>query len=127
MAGPGICVLFLADTCASEVHPVFNHVAHYGYLLPNMYLFIAEITNPDSFVEYCRTWISLDITRVCEEQRQPYSLPQKNGKLPPPQLLGAGRFDTICTAVCDHCDSSTACRLCCLDPLSRLGILLHDV
>ena len=21
MAGPGICVLFLADTCASEVHP----------------------------------------------------------------------------------------------------------
>ena len=27
--------------------PVFNHVAPYGYLLPNMYLFIAEITNPD--------------------------------------------------------------------------------
>ena len=27
MVGPGICVLFLADTCASEVHPVFNPVA----------------------------------------------------------------------------------------------------
>ena len=45
MAGPGICVL-----CASEVHPVFNPVAPYGYLLPNMYLFIADITNQDSFV-----------------------------------------------------------------------------
>ena len=50
MAGPGICVLFLADTCTSEVHPVFNPVAPYGYLLSNMYLFIADITNPDSFV-----------------------------------------------------------------------------
>ena len=29
-----------------------------------------------------------------------------------PLLLGAGGFDTICTAVCDRCDSSTACRLC---------------
>ena len=50
MAGPGICVLCLADTCASEVHPVLTPVAPYGYLLPNMYLFIADITNPDSFV-----------------------------------------------------------------------------
>ena len=33
MAGPGICVLCLADTCTSEVHPVFNPVAPYGYLL----------------------------------------------------------------------------------------------
>ena len=44
MAGPGICVLCLADTCASEVHPLFNPVALFGYLLPNMYLFIADIT-----------------------------------------------------------------------------------
>ena len=50
MAAPGICVLCLADTCASEVHPVLNRVAPYEYLLPNMYLFIADITNPDSFV-----------------------------------------------------------------------------
>ena len=50
MAGTGICVLCLADTCASEVHPVFNHVAPNGYLLPNMYLFIADIVNPDPFV-----------------------------------------------------------------------------
>ena len=50
MAGPGICVLFLTDTCASDVHPVFNPVTPYGYLLPNMYLFTADIANPDSFV-----------------------------------------------------------------------------
>ena len=50
MAGPGICVLVLADTGASEVHPVFNLVVPYGYLIPNMYLFIADIANPDSFV-----------------------------------------------------------------------------
>ena len=47
MAGPGICVLRLVDTCACEVHPVFNPVAPYVYLLPNMYLFIADIANPD--------------------------------------------------------------------------------
>ena len=29
---------------------LFNPVAPYGYLLPNMYLFIADITNPHSFV-----------------------------------------------------------------------------
>ena len=47
MAGRGICVLCLADTCTSEVHPVFNPVAPYGYLLSDMYLFMADITNPD--------------------------------------------------------------------------------
>ena len=45
MAGPGICVLCLADTCTSEVHTVFNPVAPYGYLLSDMYLFMADITN----------------------------------------------------------------------------------
>ena len=44
MAGPGICVLCLA------VHPVFNPVAPYGYLLSDMYLFMADITNPDFLV-----------------------------------------------------------------------------
>ena len=50
MAGPGICVFCLADTCTSEVHPVFNPVAPYGYLLSDMYLFMADITNPDILV-----------------------------------------------------------------------------
>ena len=43
MAGPGICVLCLADTCTSEVHPVFNPVAPYGYLLSDMYLFMYKM------------------------------------------------------------------------------------
>ena len=46
MAGPGICVLCLS----SEVHPVFNPVAPYGYLLSDMYLYMADITNPDFLV-----------------------------------------------------------------------------
>ena len=29
---------------------MFNPVAPYGYLLPNVYLFMADITNPDLFV-----------------------------------------------------------------------------
>ena len=36
--------------CSSLLHPVFNPVAPYGFLIPNMYLFIADITNPESFV-----------------------------------------------------------------------------
>ena len=50
MADPRICVLCLSDTCASELHTLFNPVAPFGYLLPNMYLFITDIANPDSFV-----------------------------------------------------------------------------
>ena len=50
MADPGIYVLCLADSCTSEVHPVYNPVAPHGYLPPNMYSFIADITSPDSFV-----------------------------------------------------------------------------
>ena len=46
----GICVLYLADTCTTEVHPVFNPVAPYGYLLSDMYLFMTDITNPDFLV-----------------------------------------------------------------------------
>ena len=70
MAGPGVCVLCLADTCAFEVHPVFNHVAPYSYLLPNMYLFIADITNPDSLLSDLKSLIDTDmedlfLDRVC--------------------------------------------------------------
>ena len=42
MAGPGIHVLYLADTCTSEMHPVFNPVAPYGYILSDMYLFMSD-------------------------------------------------------------------------------------
>ena len=43
-----LCIV-LGGYCVSEVHPVFNPVGPYGYLLSNMYLFIVDITNPVSF------------------------------------------------------------------------------
>ena len=42
---------------------MFNPVVLYRYLLPTMYLFMADIANPDLFGCRCRTWICLDITR----------------------------------------------------------------
>ena len=60
-----------ADSCASEVHPVFNTVVPYGYLLPNMYLFIADITNPHSLFNFVGP--GLVSPRFCEDQRQPSS------------------------------------------------------
>ena len=47
MAGTGIC----ADTCTYEVHLVFHPVAPYGYLLSTMYLFMADIANPNSLAD----------------------------------------------------------------------------
>ena len=56
------------------MHQVFNPVAPYGYLLPTVYLFMADIVNLDLFVCGCRTCVCLDITRFYyEEQRQPSS------------------------------------------------------
>ena len=117
MAGPGICRLCQADTCASLVHPVFNPVAPYRYLLPNLHLFVEDIANPDLFVCGCRTCICLDISRFYEEQCQPSirsAFPKKDKSSSP--LLRAGGFDTICTAVCHNfCHSSTTRRLCRLE------------
>ena len=52
------------------MHPVFNPVAPYEYLLPNLYLSVADITNSDSFACGGRTWISLDLVRFYEEHCQ---------------------------------------------------------
>ena len=74
---------------------MFNPVAPYRYLLPTMYLFMADIANPDLFVCGCRTWICLDITRFYEEQRQPSSgsawpaCPKTVNRAP---IVGGGRF-----------------------------------
>ena len=38
--------------CYVCVHPVLNHVAPYQYLLPNLYLSVADIANPDLFATY---------------------------------------------------------------------------
>ena len=60
----------------------------------------------------CRTSICLKITHFYEDQCQPYI--GQNGKSG--AIVGTRGFDTICTAVCNRCDSSTACMLCCLVP-----------
>ena len=53
--------------------PRFNPVVPYRYLLPNLYLSVAYIANPDLFPCVCRTWICLDISRFYVEQYQPSS------------------------------------------------------
>ena len=45
-----VCCAWRIPAHLRFTHALFHPVAHYGYLLPNMYLFIADITNPDSFV-----------------------------------------------------------------------------
>ena len=52
------------------MHPVFNPITPYRYLLPNLYLSVIDIANPDLFPCGSRTWISLDIDRFCEEHCQ---------------------------------------------------------
>ena len=52
---------------------MFNHVAPYRYLLPNLYLYVADIANPNLFGCGSQTWISLDITCFYEEHCQPSS------------------------------------------------------
>ena len=79
---------------------MFNPVAPYQYLLPNLYLSVADIANPDLFVCGSQTWISLDIVCFYEEHCQP-----SNGSAWPafpktvirPTLLWVGGVDTICT------------------------------
>ena len=95
---------------------MFNPVAPYQYRLPTVYLFMANITNPGLFVCSCWTWICFDITRFYEEQRQ-----QKKRKST--HMAGARGLNTICR------DSSTACRLCHLEPAttSSTSLFHHQV
>ena len=60
-------------TCPSYVHPVFNPVALYRYLLPNMYLSVVDIANPDFLGCCCRTCNIHGISRFYEQQCQPSS------------------------------------------------------
>ena len=89
---------------------MFNHVAHYRYLLLTVYLFKTDIANPDLFVCCCRTRIvstsaALMRSSACHHAGPYGRLSQKRYIGPP---LGEEGFDTICTAVGNHRDSSTA-------------------
>ena len=116
MARPGICLLCLADTCTSEVHPVFNPVAPYRYLLPNLYLYVADIANPDLLACGSRTWISLDIARFYEEHFQPSSgsawpaFPKHANRVP---IDGGGRGRHNLHKVCQTAVTAPP-RVCCV-------------
>ena len=83
MAGPGICVLCLTDTCTSEVHPVFNPVAPYGYLLSDICICLWQISQIQTFLFRVvgPGLVSTSPAFVSNSDSHP-----------------AGRFDTICTA-----------------------------
>ena len=94
MAGLDICVLRLADTCTSEVYPMLNPVAPYGYRLSNMYLFTTYITNPDFlFVVVGPELVSTSPAFVCSSASHPAGphdrLDQKTVNRTP--IAGGGR------------------------------------
>ena len=98
---------------------MFNPVAPYRYLLLNLYLYVADIANPDLLACGSRTWISLDIDRFYAEHFQPSSgsawpACQKNGNRAPIAGGGRGRHNLDGGLP----DSSTAFRLCRLEPQS---------
>ena len=104
-----ICILYLADAFASLVHTVFYPVAHYGYLLPTVYLYMVYIENSYFDVCGCRTWICRDIICFYEEQRQPFLVSPwpacpTNCKSGP--SAGRGKFRHTLHSICD---SSTSC------------------
>ena len=79
---------------------MFNPVAPYRYLLPNLYLSVADIANPDVFACGSRTWISVKIDRFYGEHGQPSSgsaWPACQKPVIGPPLLGVEGVDTICT------------------------------
>ena len=47
-------------------NPVFNPVAPYRYIFPTVYLFVGDLLACG-----CRTWISINIARMYEEQCHP--------------------------------------------------------
>ena len=91
--------------------PSVQSCCTYRCLLPAVYLFMADIANPDLFVCSCRTWICFDITLFCEGLHGRIANNGKSGT----HCWGREVFDTICTPVCNHRYSSTTCRLCRLE------------
>ena len=92
-------ICFLTDICLQQISQIQTH------------LFVVVVPG---LVSTSPTFVSSSASHPAGPHGR---LGQKtvNG----PLLRGAGGFDTICTAVCDRCDSSTACRLCRLEPKHR--------
>ena len=100
------------------MHPVLNHVAPHHYLLPPCICLwqISQIQTclcvgvGPGFVSTSPAFMRSSASHPAAMHGR---LAPKNGKSGP--LMGPRGFDTICTAVCNRCDSSTACRLCRLE------------
>ena len=91
---------------------MFNPVAPYRYLLLNLYLYVADIANPDLLACGSRTWISLDIDRFYAEHFQPSSgsawpACQKNGNRAP--IAGGGRGRHNLDGVCQTAPPRLGC------------------
>ena len=92
---------------------MFNHVAHYRYLLPTLYLSVADILNPDLFVSGSRTWISLDVAFFRRIANHPAG----------PHCWGRERSTQFAKGLPYRCDSST--RVSFVDVI--MSHLLHHV
>ena len=76
---------------------MFNPVVPYEYMLPNMYLFIADITNPDSFM-----FNGLVLTSPAFVRSSAKHPAGPQCRLAQKTVKTVGWFDTICTA-CGLC------------------------
>ena len=106
---------------------MFNPVAPYRYLLPNFYFSVTDIANPDLFACGSRTWFSLDIARYYEEHCQPSSgsaWPACQKTVIGPHCWGREGSTQFTQGLSDRCKSSTACRLCCLEPIPSLTVTI---
>ena len=96
---------------------MFNPVAPYRYLLPNLYLSMADIANPDLFACGSRIWISLDIAHFYEDHCQPSSgsawpaFPKNGNRVP---IAGGGRGRDNLHMVCQTAVTA-APRVGCVD------------
>ena len=83
------------------MHPIFNPVAPYQYLIPTIYVSVADIANLELLECSCRIWISLDITHFYERQCLP-----SRGRMACAQKCKLGLHcraegvDAVCTSAC---------------------------
>ena len=120
MAGLGICVLCLADTCTSEVHPVFNlslHLMDICFLtciclwqISQIQTFLFKVVGP-GLVSTSPAFVSSSASHPAGPHWP--ACPKTVNRAP---IAGGGGGSTqFAQQLESRCDSSTACRLCRLE------------
>ena len=107
---------------------MFNPVAPYRYLLPTVYLSVADIANPDLLACGCR--ISLDIAFMRSSASHPAgpnwpACLNKTVNRAPIAWGGRGRHN-LHSGLPDRSDSSTACSLCRWTPFDQFVSGLYE-